>query len=169
MSLDIFLRTYKNKKIKSILILDDIDYLNEDSIDIFMKSNLKSLSGCNFYGNEEIYLSQVMGLLPDILFEDWHDNYIDKNHLGSSDLPEDLIENFIYSRKINFNKYRSSTFKSVCFTKNNIFSKTKNFKIKTIKDLISTLIDKNTYIKSGCWYIEKDKTSERIISRLYKH
>jgi hypothetical protein len=62
------------------LLLDDLDYLNEDSINIFMKGKCKTLSGCNFYGNEEIYLSQVMGVLPDVLFEDWHDNYIDKNH-----------------------------------------------------------------------------------------
>ena len=169
MSLGIFLKTYKNKNIKSILFLDDVDYLNEDSINIFMKTNCKSLSGCNFYGNEEIYLSQVMGVLPDVLFEDWHDNYIDKNHLGTSDLPEDLIESYLYSNNIHFNKFRSSAFKSVYFTKNNIFSKTRNKKIKTIKDLISILIDNKTYIKSGCWYIEKDKTSERIISRLYKH
>jgi hypothetical protein len=169
MSLDIFLKTYKNKNIKSILLLDDLDYLNEDSINIFMKGKCKTLSGCNFYGNEEIYLSQVMGVLPDVLFEDWHDNYIDKNHLGTSDLPEDLIENYMYSKSINFNKFRSSTFKSVYFTTNNIFSKIRNKKIKTIKDLIITLIDNKTYIKSGCWYIEKDKLSERIISRLYKH
>jgi hypothetical protein len=110
-----------------------------------------------------------MGVLPDVLFEDWHDNYIDKNHLGSSDLPDDLIENYLYSKNVNFNKFRSSAYRSVYFTKNNIFSKTKNKKIKTIKDLISILIDNKTYIKSECWYIEKDKTSERIISRLYKH
>lgn len=169
MSLDIFFKTYKNKNIKSILFIDEVDYLNEDSLNIFTKNKCKSLSGCNFYGNEEIYLSQVMGVIPDVLFEDWHDNYIDKNHLGTSDLPEDLIENYLYSQDIHFNKFRSSAFKSVYFTKNNIFRRLKNKKIKTIRELITFLIDDKTYIKSGCWYIEKDKSSERIVSRLYKH
>ena len=81
MTLDHFLRNYRYKKIKSILLLDQITYLNSDSYNIFKKLNSGFYTGADIKGDDELYISQVMGLIPDILFVEWHDHYIDKNNL----------------------------------------------------------------------------------------
>lgn len=170
MTLDHFLRTYRKKNIKSILILDKITYLHPESINIFKKLKPDIYTGADIKGDDEIYICQVMGLIPDILFSEWNDNYIDKNNLSMSDLPEDLLEVFIYKfekhkEQFNFNKYRTFKQKSVVYTKTNIFKYIKTNKLSTVKELLESIKVKK-YIKSGCWYIKDE--NKNIIKRLYK-
>lgn len=170
MTLDHFLRNWKKRKIKSILILDRISYLHPDSFNIFKRLKTGLYSGADMKGDDELYISQVMGLIPDILFFEWNDNYIDKNNLSLSDLPEDFLEIFIsrykhHSKEFNFNQYRTKKYKSVVYSKTNIFKFIRTNKIHTVKEL---LVNINTYkyIKSGCWYTNDE--NENIIKRLYK-
>jgi hypothetical protein len=170
MTLDHFLRVYRNKNIKSILVLDCINYLHPNSFNIFKKLNSGFYSGADIKGDDELYISQVMGLIPDILFSEWHDNYIDKNNLSLSDLPEDLLEVYIsryknHNQEFNFNKYRTLKYKLVVYTKKDIFKYIKTNKIYTVKDLLINL-NVNKYIKSGCCYTNDE--NENIIKRLYK-
>lgn len=170
MTLDHFLRYWRNRYIKSILILDNITYLHPDSFNIFKKQKSGVFTGADIKGDDELYISQVMGLIPDVLFFDWHDNYIDKNNLSLSDLPEDLLEVYIsryknHNDEFNFNQYRTLKYKSVVYTKENIFKYIKTNKLSTVKELINS-INVNKYIKSGCWYTNDE--NENIIRRLYK-
>jgi hypothetical protein len=170
MTLDHFLRVYRKKIIKSILILDHISYLHPDSFNIFKKLKPNIYTGADIKGDDELYISQVMGLIPDILFSEWHDNYIDKNNLSFSDLPDDLLEVYIsrykkHNHEFNFNQYRTLKYKSVVYTKNDIFKYIKTNKIYTVKDLLINLNVKK-YIKSGCWYTNDE--NKNIIERLYK-
>lgn len=170
MSLSRFLKTYRHKKIHSILILDQIDYLHPNSLDLFKKQKIGIFSGSNIKGNDELYLAQVMGNLPFHLTSNWHDNYIDKNFLGHTSLAEDFIETFLsqYKKnpdKFNFNKYRTYNSSLVVYTKDNIFKYIKSNKISNVQDLISCFNKK--YILSGCWYLRDE--NKNIISRLYKH
>lgn len=170
MTLDHFLRVYRKKYVKSILILDKITYLHPDSLNIFKKLKSGFFTGADIRGDDELYISQVMGLIPDVLFFEWHDNYIDKNNLSLSDLPEDLLEVYIsryqqHNHQFNFNKYRTFKFKSVIYTKENLFKYIKTNKFFTIKELISH-INVSKYIKSGCWYTNDE--NKNIIQRLYK-
>ena len=170
MTLDHFLREWRNKYIRSILILDRITYLHPNSLNIFKKLNSDIYSGADIKGDDELYISQVMGLIPDILFYEWHDNYIDKNNLSLTDLPEDFLEIYIsrykkHNEEFNFNQYRTSKCKAVIYTKSDIFKYVKTNKLSTVKELIEN-IKTNKYIKSGCWYTNDE--NENIIQRLYK-
>lgn len=170
MTLDHFLREWRKKYIKSILVLDKITYLHPNSYNIFKKLHSNTYTGANIKGDDELYISQVMGLIPDILFFEWHDNYIDKNNLSLSDLPEDLLEVYIsrynnHNEEFNFNQYKTLKYKSVVYTKMDIFKYIKTNKLSTVKELIEN-ININKYIKSGCWYTNDE--NENIIQRLYK-
>ena len=170
MTLDHFLRNWRNKYIRSILILDRITYLHPDSFNIFKKLKSAIYSGADIKGDDELYISQVMGLIPDVLFNEWHDSYIDKNNLSLSDLPEDFLEIYIsrykkHNEEFNFNQYRTSKCKAVIYTKTDIFKYVKTNKLSTVKELIEN-IKTNKYIKSGCWYTNDE--NENIIQRLYK-
>ena len=170
MTLDHFLRVYRKINIKSILILDHITYLSPESFNIFKKLKPDVYTGADIKGDDELYMSQVMGLIPDILFSEWHDNYIDKNNLSLTDLPEDFIEVFIskyhnHKEQFNFNKYRTFKYKSVLYANTNIFRYIKTNKISTVKELL-TQINTSKYIKCGCWYTNDE--NENIIKRLYK-
>jgi len=174
LNIEQFIKKYKKQNF-SLLILDEIDYIHPNSLITFKKSNPKyKYLGCNFYGNQEIYLSQVMGLIPEVMFDEWHDNYLEKNLLSKSDLPEDLIEVFISKYKSNpekfdFNKFFISKYRSVYYSSKNPLKHLKSKNIKTIKDLIFILCLNKCYLKSDCWYSSINTLSEIVKSRLYKY
>lgn len=170
MSMYRFLKIYKHKHIHSILILDELNYLDPNSLNLFKKQKSGIYSGSNLRGDDELYLAQVMGNLSFHLTTNWHDNYIDKNFLGATSLADDFIETFLsqYKKnpdKFNFNKYRTLKSSLVIYTKNNIFKHIKSNKLTNVQELISCL--KNKYILSGCWYLKDE--NKNIINRLYKH
>jgi hypothetical protein len=170
MSLHHFLKTYKTKKIHSILILDKINYLDPESINIFKNQKTGIFSGSNIKGDDELYLAQVMGNLPFHLTSYWHDNYIDKNYLSKTSLADDFIETFLFQYrknpdKFDFKKYRTTKPSQVVYTKNNIYKYIRSFKFNTVQDLLSHFKEK--YILSECWYLVDE--NKNIISRLHKH
>jgi hypothetical protein len=80
---------------KLLFIDNTVGFIMKNSIsNMFLKHRLSQISiGCHTNGNNELYVSQVMGFIPDIVTKSWSDNYIDEADLNQTQLEEELIYN----------------------------------------------------------------------------
>ena len=157
-----------------VILVDKISFIDPLGIKKINTIPKGSFYASSFSNDDEIYMMQVMGILPEILNGRWHDNYINENKLSELDLEEDLIENFIFEKdksKFNFVKYKTQTSRDIL-----ISSKIKKLSNSiNSKQNISELIDKfhkedDLFLSSKVWYYKKDLNgySDRLY-KTYKH
>jgi hypothetical protein len=94
------------------LMLLNLDILNS-ILNIIKNHKRNTLSlFCHTLGNNEMYLSQVMNFIPDIVTKHWREDYIDVADLNKTSLSYEMIENILFKKDIEdynflpFNKYK---------------------------------------------------------------
>jgi hypothetical protein len=148
----------------------------KDSIyNIFLKHRLKQISiGCHTNGNNELYIAQVMGFIPDIVTKNWSDNYIDEADLNQTELEEELIFNLQFQleqdnyRFLDFNKYQvfkiNYKVRFLCISPKDlifIFAKKHPYSLPEII-FKSILRKKEKYLISGAWVSENQQMYKKI-------
>jgi hypothetical protein len=157
------------KPTDKILFIDvAVGFILPNSIDnIFSKhiSNQISLA-CQTNGNNELYIAQVMGFIPDIVTKNWSDNYIEEADLNQTELEDELITNinFLYDSNIfhflHFNKYRvyniNYKVRAICISPKLLLYTFKDKRPYSLPEVIyKTLLQKfKKYLISGCWVSE---------------
>jgi hypothetical protein len=168
------------KPTDKILFIDvAVGFILPNSIDnIFSKhiSNQISLA-CQTNGNNELYIAQVMGFIPDIVTKNWSDNYIDEADLNQTELEDELITNinFLYDSNIfhflHFNKYRvyniNYKVRAICISPKLLLYTFKDKRPYSLPEVIYKTLLQNfkKYLISGCWVSENPEmyksTNER--------
>ena len=162
---------------KLIFLDQNINYIFPDSVkNTINKHSKNSLSiFCHTLGNNEMYISQVMNFIPDIVTKNWREDYIDVADLNKTSLCNEMIENIFFQKDckeydfLNFNKYRvfNINYKVqaiclTCSTLKNIFKK----RPYSLSEIIYKSIQrvKIKYIVEKSWIIEKHP----LIDEMYK-
>jgi hypothetical protein len=161
---------------KLLLIDNAVGFIMEGSIyNIFSKHRLKQISiGCHTNGNNELYIAQVMGFIPDIVTKNWSDNYIDEADLNHTELEEELIFNLQFQleqdnyRFLDFNKYQvfkiNYKVRFLCISPKDlifIFAKKHPYSLPEII-FKSILRKKKKYLISGAWVSENQQMYKTI-------
>ena len=102
------------KKNDCLVFIDNVNFIFPNSIsNIINKHKTNTLSlFCHTLGNNEMYLSQVMNFLPDIVTKNWREDYIDAADLNKTSLVFEMVENVLFQKDtedysfLNFNKYK---------------------------------------------------------------
>lgn len=163
-----------------VIFLDSIHYIFPDSIqNIIKKHRNNSLSlFCHTLGNNEMYLSQVMNFLPDIVTKSWREDYIDMADLNKTSLVYEMIENVLFQKDckeynfLNFNKYKvfniNYKVQAICLDAI-ILKKTFAKRPYSLSEIIykTILKTKNKYIVSGSWVIEKHPQIDEMYNSRY--
>ena len=154
------------KPTDKILFIDStVGFILPKSINsIFLKHRKNQISiACQSNGNNELYIAQVMGFIPDIVTKNWSDNYIDEADLNHTELEEELITNinFLLESNIfeflNFNQYRvykiNYKVRSICISPNLFLYTFKDKRPYSLPEVIykTLLQDFKKYLISGCW------------------
>ena len=108
-----FCRLLKNND-RIVLIDNDIHFIFPESISNIIKNHKRNTLSlfCHTLGNNEMYLSQVMNFIPDIVTKHWREDYIDVADLNKTSLSYEMIENILFQKDIEdynflpFNKYK---------------------------------------------------------------
>ena len=162
---------------KLIFLDQNINYIFPNSIkNTINKHSKNSLSiFCHTLGNNEMYISQVMNFIPDIVTKNWIEDYIDVADLNKTSLCNEMIENIFFQKDckeyefLNFNKYRvfniNYKVQAICVncsTLKNIFNK----RPYSLSEIIFKSIQrvKIKYIVEKSWIIEKNP----LIDEMYK-
>ena len=168
------------KKNDCLVFIDNVNFIFPNSIsNIINKHKTNTLSlFCHTLGNNEMYLSQVMNFLPDIVTKNWREDYIDAADLNKTSLVFEMVENVLFQKDtedysfLNFNKYKvfyiNYRVQAICIEPNIIkksFGK-RPFSLSEIiyKTIIST---KDKYIISGSWVIEKSPLIDEMYNKRY--
>ena len=168
------------KKNDCLVFIDNVNFIFPNSIsNIINKHKTNTLSlFCHTLGNNEMYLSQVMNFLPDIVTKNWREDYIDAADLNKTSLVFEMVENVLFQKDtedysfLNFNKYKvfyiNYRVQAICIEPNIIkksFGK-RPFSLSEIiyKTIIST---KDKYIISGSWVIEKSPLVDEMYNKRY--
>jgi hypothetical protein len=161
---------------KLLLIDNAVGFIMKDSIyNIFLKHRFKQISiGCHTNGNNELYIAQVMGFIPDIVTKNWSDNYIDEADLNQTELEEELIFNLQFQleqdnyRFLDFNKYQvfkiNYKVRFLCISPKDlifIFAKKHPYSLPEII-FKSILRKKEKYLISGAWVSENQQMYKKI-------
>jgi len=168
------------KPTDKILFIDvAVGFILPNSIDnIFSKHSSNQISlACQTNGNNELYIAQVMGFIPDIVTKNWSDNYIDEADLNQTELEDELITNinFLYDSNIfhflNFNKYRvyniNYKVRAICISPKLLLYTFKDKRPYSLPEVIYKTLLQNfkKYLISGCWLSENPEmyksTNER--------
>jgi hypothetical protein len=168
------------KPTDKILFIDvAVGFILPNSIDnIFSKHTSNQISlACQTNGNNELYIAQVMGFIPDIVTKNWSDNYIDEADLNQTELEDELITNinFLYDSNIfhflNFNKYRvyniNYKVRAICISPKLLLYTFKDKRPYSLPEVIYKTLLQNfkKYLISGCWLSENPEmyksTNER--------
>ena len=97
-----------------VFIDNNINFIFPNSISNIINSHNKNTLSifCHTLGNNEMYISQVMNFIPDIVTKNWREDYIDVADLNKTSLIYEMAENIFYQKDIedynflNFNRYR---------------------------------------------------------------
>lgn len=168
------------RKDDCIVIIDNINFIFPNSIsNIIKKHKNNSLSlFCHTLGNNEMYLSQVMNFLPDIVTKNWREDYIDVADLNNTSLVYEMIENVLFQKDtedynfLNFNKYKvlniSNKVQAICLDAN-ILKKTLEKRPYSLSEVIykCLLHTKIKYIVSGSWVVEKSPLLDEMYNKRY--
>lgn len=168
------------RKDDCIVILDNINFIFPNSIsNIIKKHKNNSLSlFCHTLGNNEMYLSQVMNFLPDIVTKNWREDYIDVADLNNTSLVYEMIENVLFQKDIEdynflkFNKYKvlniSNKVQAICLNAN-ILKKGLGKRPYSLSEVIYKCIlnTKIKYIVSGSWVVEKSPLLDEMYNKRY--
>lgn len=155
---------------KTVTILEHISFLDPKCL---YQIHDGSFFGSNIFGDDELYIMQVMGFAPDELNGTWHDEYINFSNLSQSDIRYEFLERFLYEKdknKFNFNKYKTIQLRKVLITNstNKLKHAVKN--TKTLLDVIQNFKNKfDPFISSKFWYLDYSEENDDISNRLYKH
>jgi len=168
------------KPTDKILFIDvAVGFILPNSIEnIFSKHKSNQISlACQTNGNNELYIAQVMGFIPDIVTKNWSDNYIDEADLNQTELEDELITNinFLYDSNIfhflNFNKYRvyniNYKVRAICISPKLLLYTFKDKRPYSLPEVIYKTLLQNfkKYLISGCWLSENPEmyksTNER--------
>ncbi len=128
------------------------------------KNNQVSIA-CHTNGNNELYIAQVMGFIPDIVTKNWSDNYIDEADLNHTELEDELITqiNFFAESKndfLNFNKYRvyniNYKVRVICVSPKHLLFTFKTKRPYSLPEIVYEILMQKfkKYIISGCWVSE---------------
>ena len=165
------------KPTDKLLFIDNaVGFIMKGSIhNIFAKHRFNQISiGCHTNGNNELYISQVMDFIPDIVTKNWSDNYIDEADLNHTELEEELIFNLQFQleqdnyRFLDFNKYQvfkiNYKVRFLCISpKDLIFIFTKN-RPYSLPEIVfkSMLHRKKKFLISGAWVSENQQMYKAI-------
>ena len=163
-----------------IIFIDSVNYIFPNSIqNIIKKHQNNSISlFCHTLGNNEMYLSQVMNFIPDIVTKSWREDYIDVADLNKTSLVYEMFENVLFQKEskdynfLNFNKYKvfniNYKVQAICLDPS-ILKKTFAKRPYSLSEIIykSILKTKNIYIVSGSWVIEKHPQIDEMYNSRY--
>ena len=157
------------KPTDKILFIDNVvGFILPGSIyNIFSKHSNDQVSlACHTNGNNELYIAQVMGFIPDIVTKHWSDNYIDEADLNHTELENELITQMKFLKDsniidfLNFSKYRvyniNYKVRAICVSPKHLLFTFKTKRPYSLPEIIyKTLTQKFTkYLISGCWVSE---------------
>ena len=163
-----------------VIFIDNIHYIFPNSIqNIIKKHQNNSLSlFCHTLGNNEMYISQVMNFIPDIVTKSWREDYIDVADLNKTSLVYEMFENVLFQKEsedfnfLNFNKYKvfniNYKVQAICLDPK-ILKRTFAKRPYSLSEIIykSILKTKNKYIVSGSWVIEKHPQIDEMYNSRY--
>lgn len=163
-----------------VIFIDNIHYIFPNSIqNIIKKHQNNSLSlFCHTLGNNEMYISQVMNFIPDIVTKSWREDYIDVADLNKTSLVYEMFENVLFQKEsedfnfLNFNKYKvfniNYKVQAICLDPK-ILKRTFAKRPYSLSEIIykSILKTKNKYIFSGSWVIEKHPQIDEMYNSRY--
>ena len=168
------------KKNDCLVFIDNVNFIFPNSISNIInnhKTNTLSLF-CHTLGNNEMYLSQVMNFLPDIVTKNWREDYIDTADLNKTSLVFEMIENVLFQKDtedynfLNFNKYKvfnlNYKVQAICID-TNIIKKILSKRPYSLSEVIykTILKTKDKYIISGAWVIEKSPLIDEMYNKRY--
>jgi len=174
-----FCRLLKNDD-RIVLIDNDIHFIFPESISNIIKNHKRNTLSlfCHTLGNNEMYISQVMNFIPDIVTKHWREDYIDVADLNKTSLIYEMAENILFQKDIedysflNFNKYKvfniNYNVQAICIDSNSvkkIFKKRPFSLSEIVYRCILTM--KNKYIVSGSWIIEKSPILDEMYNKRY--
>jgi hypothetical protein len=166
------------KKNDCLVFIDNVNFIFPNSISNIIKNhkhNTLSLF-CHTLGNNEMYLSQVMNFLPDIVTKNWREDYIDAADLNNTSLAYEMVENVLFQkdtenyRFLNFNKYKifnlNYKVQAVCID-TNIIKKSFNKRPYSLSEIIYKIVlnTKDKYIVSSSWIIEKSPLIDEMYNK----
>ena len=168
------------KKDDCLVFIDNVNFIFPNSISNIIKNHKKNTLSffCHTLGNNEMYISQVMNFLPDIVTKNWREDYIDAADLNNTSLVYEMIENILFQKDIEeynflkFNKYKvfniSNKVQAICLDPC-ILKKTFNKRPYSLSEIIykTILKTKNKYIVSGSWVIEKSPLIDEMYNKRY--
>ena len=163
-----------------VFIDNNINYIFPKSISNIIKSHNKNTLSifCHTLGNNEMYISQVMNFIPDIVTKNWREDYIDVADLNKTSLIYEMAENILFQKDIedysflNFNKYKvfniNYNVQAICI---DAISIKKIFKKRpfSLSEIVYRCIlnMKHKYIVSGSWIIEKTPILDEMYNKRY--
>ena len=163
-----------------VFIDNNINYIFPKSISNIIKSHNKNTLSifCHTLGNNEMYISQVMNFIPDIVTKHWREDYIDVADLNKTSLIYEMAENILFQKDIedysflNFNKYKvfniNYNVQAICIDSISI---KKIFKKRpySLSEIVYRCIlnMKHKYIVSGSWIIEKSPILNEMYNKRY--
>lgn len=172
-----FVKKYPKSKI--IFLDKNIFFIKSQSLNNLFKTHHKDISiCCHSNGNNELYLAQVMGFIPDIVTKNWRDDYIDSADLNYTPIVDEMNEQLIFhistkTKFMDFNQYRviniNHHVQCICMLNTLLFQIIKNKKIGSLSQIIyEALISKNEkYIKSGSWLVDSLSNSNQMYKSRY--
>lgn len=161
-----------NFNYRRYIFINKIQYMDPELINKIKYLSPGSFYASNFFGDDELYVMQVMGYLPDILTGHWHNEYINKSNLSKTDLKYDFLEKYIFTKNksiFNFNKYHTLYPRDILVT-----SKINKVKkcisgTKNISDFIKKYnSEEKVYLLGNTWFLNDKENQEEYVNRLYK-
>ncbi len=152
-----------------VTLIDHVSYVDPKCLKF---ERLGSFFSANLFGDDELYLMQVMGFAPDELNGTWHDEYINSSNLSSSNIRYEFLERYLYEKNkniFNFNKYRSVQTRSILITNSTTKLRHCLRKSKNITEIINNFkIKYDPYISANFWYLNHSEENDEISYRLYR-
>lgn len=157
------------KPTDKILFIDNVvGFILSGSIyNIFSKHSNDQVSlACHTNGNNELYIAQVMGFIPDIVTKHWSDNYIDEADLNYTELENELITQMKFLKDsniidfLNFKKYRvyniNYKVRAICVSPKHLLFTFKTKRPYSLPEIIYKTLNQKfcKYLISGCWVSE---------------
>ncbi len=168
------------KKNDCLVFIDQVHYIFPNSISNIIKKHKKETLSlfCHTLGNNEMYISQVMNFIPDIVTKNWREDYIDVADLNKTSLVYEMFENVLFQKDtekysfLNFNKYKvlniNYSVQAICVNPS-IIKKTFNKRPYSLSEIIykTILKTKDKYIVSEAWVIEKSPLIDEMYNKRY--
>ena len=168
------------KKNDCLVFIDNIHFVFPNSISNIIKNHKKKTLSlfCHTLGNNEMYISQAMNFLPDIVTKNWREDYIDVADLNNTSLAYEMIENILFQKDtedynfLNFNKYKvfniNYRVQAICIDPN-IIKKTFSKRPYSLSEVIykTILNTKDKYIVAGSWVVEKFPLIDEMYNKRY--